>query len=86
MENIPNKIYLQIGDDFEPDNFTGDFKELSEISWCVDKIYDGDIEYINRSSIKKKLEGKIESMEKSGLLRSVDEAVIIGIKMAYSLI
>jgi hypothetical protein len=45
MKNVPDKIYLQVGDDdlFEAD---GDFKELSEVSWCQDKIYDSDIEYV----------------------------------------
>ena len=43
MENIPEKIYLQIGDDC-PDDI--DFKDLHEVTWCVDKINDNDIEYM----------------------------------------
>lgn len=44
MKNIPKKIYLQIGDcDCE------DWNEIypsSEITWCVDNIFETDIEYI----------------------------------------
>ena len=42
MKNVPEKIYLQIGEDC-PDDV--DFYELSEITWCADKIHDNDIEY-----------------------------------------
>jgi len=45
MKNIPNKIYLQIGEDAD---LAEDFKELSEedIAWSTDRIFDNDIEYI----------------------------------------
>ena len=45
MENIPDKIYLQIGEDAEL--LVGeDFGELYDVTWCQDKINDTDIEYI----------------------------------------
>ena len=43
MENVPNKIYLQIGDDCPNDV---DFNELVGVSWCSDRINDNDIEFI----------------------------------------
>ena len=44
MENIPNKIYLQIGELDENDN--NDFEMLkNDITWSADKIYKNDIEY-----------------------------------------
>ena len=42
MKNTPERIYLQIGDEYE----IKDFNEAEEVSWCADKIYDSDIEYV----------------------------------------
>lgn len=42
MKNIPNTIFLNLGEDLE--DFE-DFNELGEVTWCTDKIGDGDIEY-----------------------------------------
>ena len=42
MKHIPNKIYLNIGCDPKE---VKDFSELSEVTWCADKINDNDIEY-----------------------------------------
>ncbi len=42
MENIPEKIYLQV----DPENEQPEsFDDLAEITWCRDKINDNDIEY-----------------------------------------
>jgi len=43
MENIPKKIYLQIGEDCPHDV---DFNELVGVSWCADKINENDIEFV----------------------------------------
>ena len=43
MKNIPERIYLQIGEDTPHDC---NFEELDEVTWCQDKISDNDIEYI----------------------------------------
>jgi len=48
MKNIPDKIYLQIGDE-TPDDV--DFKNLDEVTWCSDRINEKDIEYVR---VKKK--------------------------------
>src|SRR6185312_7779555 len=47
MKNIPEKIYLQIGDECDGE----DFNELSEVSWCKDKIYDNDIEFERKDNV-----------------------------------
>lgn len=45
MKHIPNKIYLNLGEDLE--DFE-DFNELGEVTWCADKVGDGDIEYTRK--------------------------------------
>ena len=42
MKHIPNKIFLNIG--YEPEK-GDDFNNLGEVTWCVDKVNDNDIEY-----------------------------------------
>ena len=52
MKNIPNKIYLQVGELDENDN--NDFEMLrGDVTWCTDKIYKNDIEYRLKESPKK---------------------------------
>ena len=44
MKNVPNKIYLQVGE--LTDEEMGDvFDDLSEVTWCKDKIFPTDIEF-----------------------------------------
>ena len=50
MKNIPNKIYLQIGEKTPKD---ADFEELNEVTWCQDRINDNDIEYVRIDKNKK---------------------------------
>jgi hypothetical protein len=45
MKHIPNKIYLNIGCDPKE---VKDFSDLSEVTWCADKVGDGDIEYTRK--------------------------------------
>lgn len=46
MKNVPKKIYLQIGDDCDCDDFAEMVIEHGEdITWCEDKINDNDIKY-----------------------------------------
>ena len=42
MKHIPNKIFLNLG--FKPEK-GDDFNDLQEVTWCVDKVNDNDIEY-----------------------------------------
>ena len=43
MKNIPQKIYLQIGEDAED---VESFDDLSDVTWCADNINQNDIEYV----------------------------------------
>ena len=51
MKNIPNRIYLQCGEDLS-DN--ADFNELRCITWTTEKVFDNDIEYILKPAKAKK--------------------------------
>lgn len=42
--NAPERIWLQVGDDFEPGDV--DFNSLSEVTWCQDNVHSTDIEYV----------------------------------------
>jgi hypothetical protein len=42
MKNIPEKIYLQVGDECPDD---ANFNDLREVSWCSTKEFNNDIEY-----------------------------------------
>lgn len=43
MKNQPQKIFLQIGEDTEPET---PFDKLSEVSWCEDRIFENDLVYV----------------------------------------
>ena len=45
FKNLPKKIFLIVGDDFGIEREV-DFKELSEVTWCEDRQYPDDIEYV----------------------------------------
>lgn len=49
MKNIPQKIYLQIGEDVSIKENDSDFNDLAGVSWCADKINKTDIEYVLKS-------------------------------------
>lgn len=49
MKNIPQRIYLQIGEDVSVKENDSDFNDLAGVSWCADKINKTDIEYVLKS-------------------------------------
>ncbi len=54
MKNIPNRIYLQIGEDSTQDD---DFEKIAldgSVSWCSDRVNDSDIEYVRAKQGTKK--------------------------------
>jgi hypothetical protein len=65
MKNQPTKIFLQTG--LEDNGETcEDFNELHGISWCSDKIYGDDLEYVSIDAIFrriKELETEISNEE-----------------------
>lgn len=52
MINQPKKIYLQVGDTFDGDMTDYDFKQLSEVTWCDERIWKTDLEYISADSVR----------------------------------
>ena len=52
MKNLPEKIYLTAG----PVDSDVDFKDLSEVSWCTERINKTDPEYLLMSDIKEESE------------------------------
>lgn len=42
MKNAPNKIYLQVGEGNEVE----DFNDLCEVTWSINRVYDSDLEYV----------------------------------------
>lgn len=60
IKNIPDKIYLQVGDNI---GWEVDFKELEdtgEVTWCSDKIENWDIEYIRASELERLINQEVE--------------------------
>lgn len=53
MKNLPEKIYLQIGEEADIDDDI-DFNELVGVSWCSDKIEESDVEFV-RSDIAEQM-------------------------------
>jgi len=45
----PKIIYLQIGEEADITEFKKEDFETNSITWCWEKIYNSDIEYINKS-------------------------------------
>lgn len=45
MKNIPNKIYLQVGELSDEEMKEVDFDNLSEVTWCKDHVFPSDIEF-----------------------------------------
>jgi hypothetical protein len=50
MNNIPTKIYLQVGTD-ETDIDFNDLTPDGAVSWCSDKIEDTDIPYLKEETV-----------------------------------
>lgn len=76
MKNVPNKIHLVLG----ADGGVEDFKTLSEVTWCEDRINENDLCYISVSSILariKELETEFDNSNSSfstgGIIQRLSE-------------
>lgn len=49
MKNLPERIYLNIGDEVPSDS---DFRELSEVTWSEEKMFDNDIAFTRKPQWK----------------------------------
>lgn len=79
MKNIPTRIYLQTGLE-DNEETCDDFNKLDGISWCSDKIYSDDLEYVSVSFISrriKELKEKLESVKstqsKAGYVFTIEQ-------------
>lgn len=67
MTNKPEKIFLQIGCEGDEPN---DFKELSGVSWCDEKIHNDDLVYFSEEAILKAgKEGEISMIDVKHLVK-----------------
>lgn len=64
----PQRIYLQFGPDCTPDDITDSEWESGEVTWCADRVYETDIEYVNAATIARL------TAENERLTRERDEA------------
>ncbi len=46
MKNVPDRIYLNLGTDVNPDDDFSELNENGDVTWCADRIWDTDVEYI----------------------------------------
>ena len=56
IKNVPERIWLQVGDD-DPESFSGDdFGDLADdgqVTWCADNQYEPDVPYVRADKYKK---------------------------------
>ena len=74
LKNIPDKIYIQIGDDITEIAGEYDFNDLVGVSWCQNQIHKTDLEYVSKKEFYKKLSSKLENI-KHGTTLTLDEYI-----------
>lgn len=57
MKNLPEKLYLQIGEEADE---SVDFNDLYCVSWCDDQIHENDVVYVREDLVIKMLENDNE--------------------------
>lgn len=57
MKNVPDRIFINLGDYDEEYTEEDDFNELGEVTWCMDKIFPNDIEYVRKDALLEFLAG-----------------------------
>ena len=48
IENIPDKVYIQLGEDVEPGT---DYNDLDGLTFSSEKVFRNDIEYLRRKTV-----------------------------------
>ena len=84
MKNVPEHIWLQVGDD-DPESFKGDdFNDMADdgqVAWCADHQYEPDVPYVRADKVAE-LEQQVASLEDANALLLKDEkaspAIIAG--------
>lgn len=54
MKNLPDKIYLNLGDLTEEEYKELDFKDLAEVTWSDDDVQDMNVEYVRTDAFIEK--------------------------------
>jgi len=70
MKNLPDKIYLNFGEITKEEFEESDYKEFCKIdeyavTYCEDKVYDTDVEYIHKDTFVKKMQDWIKNRAES---------------------
>lgn len=52
IKTWPDRIYLQHSEDREAPNFQEVFSQRDEITWCQDRQFDGDVEYVRADLVR----------------------------------
>lgn len=55
MKNLPDKIYLNLGDLTEEECNELDFKDLSEVTWSEDDVQGRNVEYVREDAFIEKV-------------------------------
>ena len=56
MKNLPDKIFLNLGDLTEEEYNETDFQELSEVTWSEDDVQGRNVEYVRKDDFIKNAE------------------------------
>jgi hypothetical protein len=54
MKNLPDKIFLNLGDLTEEEYNETDFQELSEVTWSEDDVQGRNVEYVRKDAFIEK--------------------------------
>ena len=75
MKNLPEKIFLNFGEITKEEFETDDYKEVCKldefaVTFCEDRVYDTDVEYVRKDAFIKKavehIDGLIDFLNEYG--------------------
>ena len=55
MKDIPETIYLQVGEIYDDDKDILSFHDLNEVTWSEERVFDNDIKFIRPDSLQGQL-------------------------------
>ena len=61
MKNLPDKIYLNLGDLTEEEYNELDFNDLSEVTWSEDDVQGRNVEYVHKNTFIERADKFISS-------------------------
>lgn len=80
MKNQPERIFLTLG---LAETKDVDFNELTQITWCRDRIFENDLPYYSRNFLINLFTARIEEINQE--IKTVNEATMSGGKKANRL-